>query len=127
MTMSRFLTGNLFLLLSMLSAASGHVLVKGVVDEVKPAGLGRETVRLLLTEGRPLRGGLGAALIGAAFIFWVLCLLKLDLSYAYPVACSSVLLVAFFSAIFLGEPVSARTYLATALILVGIILLAPGR
>jgi uncharacterized membrane protein len=57
----------------------------------------------------------------------VLCLTKLDLSYAYPVVCSSVLLVAFFSGMFLGETITLRTWLATALILIGLAILGSGR
>ena len=123
--MSRFLFGNLFLLLSMVCAAGGHILMKGAIDQVRSEGLSWQTVRLLCSGERLLRGGGGAIMIVAAFLFWLLALTKLDLSYAYPVACTSVLLVVFFSSIFLGEPVTARTYLATALILGGIILLAP--
>ena len=123
--MSRFLLGNLFLLLSLFSAAGGHILLKAVIDDVKSTGINREMLRLLLSGERLVRGGLGGFLIVVAFVFWMLALTKLDLSYAYPIACSSVLLVTIFSAVFLGEPVTARTYLASALILVGIALLMP--
>ena len=123
--MSRFLLGNLFLLLSLFSATSGHILLKVVIDDVKSTGINRELLRLLLSGDRLVRGGLGGFLIVVAFVFWMLALAKLDLSYAYPIACSSVLLVTFFSAVFLGEPVTARTYLASVLILAGIVLLMP--
>jgi len=123
--MSRFVLGNLFLLLSMGAAAGGHMLVKKVMDEVKSTGVGMETIRQLLAPERLLRGGTGGALIVVAFLFWMAALTKLDLSYAYPVACSSVLLVVLFSALFLGEPVTARTWLAAALIVTGVVLLAP--
>jgi len=125
--MSRFLVGNLFLLLSMVCAAGGHILMKGVIDEVKSAGLSWPMVKLFFSGERLLRGGGAGIMILAAFVFWLLALTKLDLSYAYPIACTSVLLVVFFSSVFLGEPVTVRTYLATALILGGIILLAPAR
>jgi drug/metabolite transporter (DMT)-like permease len=65
-------------------------------------------------------------LLVAGFLLWVLCLTKLDLSYAYPVVCSSVLLVAFFSGLFLGETITVRTWCATALILAGLVLLGSG-
>jgi drug/metabolite transporter (DMT)-like permease len=123
--MSRFLTGNLFLLLSMVGAAGGHILLKGVVDEVKSTGLSWQTIQALGSADRFWRAGGGAALVVLAFLFWLLALARLDLSYAYPVACCSLLLVAFFSAIFLGEPVTGRTWIATVLILAGIVLLAP--
>lgn len=125
--MSRFVLGNLYLMLSLIGAAGGHILLKAVIDDVKSVGVNREMLRMLFTGERLARGGMGALLIGAAFVFWLLALTKLDLSYAYPIACSSVLLVTIFSAIFLGEPVTARTYLASVLILAGVILLMPSK
>jgi len=43
------------------------------------------------------------AMIVMAFIFWTLSLSRLELSNAYPIACSSALIVVFFSVLFLGE------------------------
>ena len=125
--MSRFMVGNLFLLLSIVSATAGHILLKSVVDDVKSSGLGWETVQALFAAGRFWRGGGGAALVVVAFLFWLVALTRLDLSYAYPVACSSLLLVTLFSVLFLGEPVTARIWVATVLILAGVVLLAPSR
>jgi len=125
--MSRFVVGNVFLLLSMTCAAGSQLLLKAVLDEVGEEGLGRRSLTLLLEGTRPLRGAAGAAMLVAGFLFWIAALTKLDLSYAYPIACSSVLLVTLFSAIFLGEPVTARTWAGTVLILAGVVLLAPHR
>jgi multidrug transporter EmrE-like cation transporter len=125
--MSRFLIGNLWLGFSMVTAAAGHIIIKKLIDQAGTAELNWEWIRSLMTVEKLLRGGAGAALIIAAFIFWLIALTRLDLSYAYPIACSSVLLVAFFSALFLGEPVTIRTWLATLFILGGIILLMPSR
>jgi len=123
--MSRFVVGNLFLLLSVVGATGGHVLLKGVVDDVKSSGLSWETVQALGAADRLWRGGAGAALVAVAFLFWLLALTRLDLSYAYPVACSSLLLVTLFSVVFLGEPVTLRIWIGTVLILAGLALLAP--
>ncbi len=57
--------------------------------------------------------------------FWALCLSRLSLSYAYPVASTSVLLIAVFSVVVLGEAISLKMWAGTALILVGIVLLRP--
>jgi uncharacterized membrane protein len=59
------------------------------------------------------------------FVFWILALSKLNLNYAYPIACTSVIFVALFSSIFLGESITLRMSIGTALILVGIIFLMP--
>lgn len=123
--MSKFFVGNLFLLLSVVGGTFGHILLKSVVDEIKGSELGWQTVQALFSAGRFWRGGGGAALVVVAFVFWLLALTRLDLSYAYPVACSSLLLVTLFSVIFLGEPVTLRIWIATVLILGGVALLAP--
>ena len=74
-----------------------------------------------------MRGSIALLLLVSGFLFWVLSLTRLDLSYAYPIACSSVLLVALMSAIFLGEAVTLRMWSGTVLILIGIALLTPPR
>jgi uncharacterized membrane protein len=66
-------------------------------------------------------------MLGVGLVFWLLCLDRLNLSYAYPIACSSVLLVALFSGLFLGETVTLKMWSGTVLILIGIVLLMPAR
>jgi multidrug transporter EmrE-like cation transporter len=66
-------------------------------------------------------------LLGTGFVFWMMSLNKLDLSYAYPVACSSAVIITLFSVLFLGEAVSIKGWCGTVLIILGIILLAPSR
>ncbi len=125
--MSRFVVGNVFLVLSMLCGAGSQILIKGVLDEVRwgDLDLSWRTFQMFLAEGWLLRGGAGAVLLVAGFVFWILCLVRLDLSYAYPIGCSSVLLVALFSGLFLGEMVTLRVWSGTFLILIGIILVVP--
>lgn len=125
--MSRFMTGNLFLLLSMVCATASQIMLKGLIDEVGAVSLNRTVVRALLTGDRLLRGGGAGVLLVAGFLFWLASLTRLELSYAYPVACTSVLLVSFFSVVVLGEAMTPRMWAGTALIVAGMILLAPGR
>jgi drug/metabolite transporter (DMT)-like permease len=123
--MSRFLIGNVFLFLSMTCAASSQIITKALLNDL-PEGLrGWAVVQALLTGERFLRAGLAGTLLVAGFVFWIFSLARLELSYAYPIACSSLLLVALFSALFLGEPVTLRTWVGTLLILLGIALLTP--
>ena len=124
--MSRFLVGNLFLVLSMLCATASHILIKGLLDQLQPGSLSWGTLGQLLTGPRLFRGSAAAALLVVGFLSWLLCLSRLELSYAYPVASSSVLLVTAFSIAVLGESVSWRMWLGTLLILAGIILVRPG-
>lgn len=123
--MSRFVTGNVFLLLSMLCAASSQLLLKAVLRGIDPPGLAWRSWEPLLAPDRLGRGAAAMALIVAGFVFWVLCLARLELSYAYPVACSSILIVALLGVLVLGETMTPSAWAGAALIVGGVILLAP--
>jgi len=115
------------LIASILCAVSSQIMIKALLDEVQSVAEGWQAVQELLSDGRLLRATVAGVLLVAGFLLWILCLTKLELSYAYPIACSSVLLVAFFSAHALGEAVSPRVWLGTVLILLGIVALGPTR
>jgi len=123
--MSKFAVGNLFLLASMVCTTASHVMIKGLVDEGGGKGLSLETLLDLVSGAKFLRSASAAALLVAGFLFWVLCLSRLSLSYAYPVASTSVLLIAVFSVVTLGETITPKMWVGTALVLVGIVLLRP--
>lgn len=123
--MSKFMLGNVFLLLSMLLTSASQILIKELVDQAQPFQLSWEWLRSFTTPAMLLRSGVAAATVGAGLGCWLLCLTRLNLSYAYPIACTSVLLVTFFSAYFLGEAITFRTWLGTGLIVAGIVLLIP--
>ena len=123
--MTRFLAGNLYLALSVICTSASQVLIKALLLELGPAHPGPATLPALLQAGRALRAGAALALLVAGFGCWILCLARLELSYAFPIACSSVLLVALASATFLDEPMTPRMWLGTLLVLAGILLLTP--
>lgn len=123
--MSRFAVGNLFLLLSMLCSAGGHLVVKLTMDDARTASAAGATWQQLLTLPRLIRGGSGLSLVAVAFVFWLLCLSRLDLSYAYPIASASVLFVTLFSAVFLHEVITPRVWLGTVLVIAGVALIGP--
>jgi drug/metabolite transporter (DMT)-like permease len=125
--MSPFAVGNIFLLLSMLCSAGGHLIVKLTMDDARTASAAGATWQQLLTLPRLLRGGSGLSLVALAFVFWLLCLSRLDLSYAYPIASASVLFVTLFSAVFLREVVTPRVWLGTVLVIAGVALIGPSR
>ncbi|HXV77815.1 MAG TPA: EamA family transporter, partial [Candidatus Polarisedimenticolaceae bacterium] len=120
--MSKFALGNLFLLLSMVSAASSQVLLKVLLGEYHSSGSGVSGLRAWLTADRALRGGASMVLLVVGFLCWLAALSRLELSYAYPIACSSILIVALLSAVFLGEAVTPRMWIGTVLVLAGIAL-----
>ncbi len=125
--MSRFFIGNLFLAGSMVCAVASQLLIKTMIDEVAPSALSWEQLRAFLEGDRLLRSGLAVALLVAGFLCWIMCLVKLDLSYAYPIVCTTVLFVALASVIFLGETMTFRGWIATGLVLAGLVLLVSGR
>ena len=125
--MSSFLVGNLFLVGSMVCNAGSQLLIKKVMDEVRDDPSGVSTLQQYLVPDRLLRGGLGMFMLVAGFVLWILCLSRLELAYAYPVASAAVVFVTFFSAIFLGEVVTARMWAGTACVVLGVILVGPSR
>jgi drug/metabolite transporter (DMT)-like permease len=117
--MKPFVVGNICLVLSILSTAAGQVVIKALSTGL-PAGIPpAETCRLLLLTDRVWRAGLAALLVVAGFAFWILGLHRLPLSYAYPLACSSALVVTLLSVVFLGEHVGWRLWTGTLLIALG--------
>jgi drug/metabolite transporter (DMT)-like permease len=123
--MSKFAAGNILLFASMICTTASHVMIKGLVDEVGGGGLGLGTIGELLESARIVRSMSAGLLLVLGFLFWVLCLSRLSLSYAYPVASTSVLLIAAFSVLTLGETITPKMWAGTVLILVGVVLLRP--
>jgi drug/metabolite transporter (DMT)-like permease len=124
---SQFWIGNLFLALSMLIGAAGHVLMKHVMNTSAPSTLNLRNLSSFLTGGTAPLFILALLLIATGFIFWLASLSRLDLSYAYPIACASALLVALFGVLFLGEAMTTRSVAAILLIIGGTALLVPTR
>ena len=124
--MSRFVAGNLCLVASIGCAALSQVLLRGVLRASDPGDL-RALFSALLGPARLARTTIALTLVALGFLCWLQALARLELSYAYPIACASVLVVAFLSWIVLGEPLPARAWLGTLLVLAGVALLAPGR
>ena len=122
--MSRFAVGNLYLLGSVTVVTISHVMIKGLIDAL-PEPLGVAQLRELLRPAFVFRGTVAALLLVAGFVLWLQCLVRLDLSYAYPIACSSVVLVTLFSVLVLGEPVTWKMWVGTILIVVGVVMLRP--
>ena len=109
----------------MISAVSSQIILKGLINELQPLVTTWRDIVPLLDAARIVKLGAAMLLLVAGYTFWVLCLMRLDLSWAYPVACTSVLFVVLFSVLFLGEPLTLKIGMGTVLILAGVILLAP--
>lgn len=122
--MSGFLIGNIFLGLSLLFASVSQVALKALLNRLESSSL---SLSLLREQDLGFFGWLLliGVMIVAGFLFWAFSLTKLNLSYAYPIACSSALLVALLSAFILGEAVTLKTWIGTGFIVFGTALLVP--
>jgi drug/metabolite transporter (DMT)-like permease len=117
--MSNFVVGNIFLVLSIFAASIGNVLIKAIISDLPTDLSGMQLLKVILLSDRIWRASLAGVLVVAGFLFWLFCLQKLPLSYAYPIACSATLVVALFSVLFLGEVLSWRLWAGTLLIALG--------
>jgi drug/metabolite transporter (DMT)-like permease len=122
---SPFAVGNLMLIASMLCSALGQIMIKHVMNGHDFPQFSTTSLKQLAAPTVFLQVSLAAMMIGSGFFFWVAALAKLDLSYAYPIASSSVLLVTLMSGVFLGEQVTLRVWIGTALVVLGVLLLLP--
>jgi multidrug transporter EmrE-like cation transporter len=125
--MSTFWMGNTYLLLGLLCGSGSQIVFKALFNETGPLDFSGSFVQALCYPNRVLRVLAALAMLVAAFVFWMMSLSRLDLSYAYPVACSGAVIVMLFSILFLGEAVSIRSWCGTVLIVLGTVLLAPSR
>ena len=109
----------------MICTTASHVLIKRLVDE-SGGKAPFEMLTGLLAADKIVRAFAAGGLLIAGFTLWIVCLSRLSLSYAYPIASTSVLLVAGFSIVILGETITPRMWAGTALIVIGVVLLSPG-
>ncbi len=125
--MSRFVVGNLFLASAILLTSIAQVVIKALMSELDEGAGFSEKMREMLVDGRLWRAMLAGSMVVSGFLCWVACLSRLDLSYAYPIACGSALIVAILSVVFLGESMTWRMWAGTLLILAGTALLTPAK
>jgi drug/metabolite transporter (DMT)-like permease len=121
--MSQFAVGNMFLGLSVLLGAGAQVVLKRLMLAMGSGGIQALTPVRLWNDGLLSVATAAGAMLIAGFLFWLASLSRLDLSYAYPVACTSALLVAVFSALFLNETVTLKMIAGTILMVAGATLL----
>ena len=122
--MSTFWVGNLYLLLMMLCASGSQILLKALLNETGPIELNWSFIQHLYFPGRLLRLAASMGLLVAALPLWFMSLSRLDLSYAYSAASSSMVIVTFLSMLFLNESVSLRMWCGIILIVIGTIVLS---
>jgi drug/metabolite transporter (DMT)-like permease len=115
-----------FLAGSIVASSAGQVVIKKVFARIPPGLAVVESLRLVLTTERLWLATLAGVLIVSGFVCWLLSLQRLPLSYAYPIACSSALVVAALSSFLLGESITWRLWIGTALITLGTAVVVQG-
>jgi len=124
--MSDFMVGNIFLGASLFLGSLSQVLLKSLLKQYGRFDSWFEIIHRL-DAAAMLRLIFVGMMIGAGFLCWILSLTRLNLSYAYPIACGSALLVALFSYWILGEPFTFKIWIGTAFIVLGSLFLIPVR
>lgn len=124
--MSDFMVGNIFLGASLFLGSLSQVLLKSLLKQYGRFDSWFEIIHRL-DAAAMLRLIFVGMMIGAGFLCWILSLTRLNLSYAYPIACGSALLVALFSYWILGEALTFKIWIGTALIVLGTLFLIPAR
>lgn len=125
--MSQFWVGNVFLLLSIVAGAGAQVALKRLMSLIGPLRLEALAPAHLNSIGAVPMALLSASLLVIGLGCWLVSLSRLDLTYAYPLACASALLVTLFGVVFLGESVTVRMAIGVVLIVAGTALLVPAR
>jgi uncharacterized membrane protein len=117
--MTPFVFGNVLLFLSIMLGAGSQIFFKLSFNAVGSLRLDSGVWQQISNPRALLFLAVGFAMLIAGFIFWMSSLTKLNLSYAYPLACGSALLVVALSALFLGEAVTLKMWCGAALVALG--------
>jgi drug/metabolite transporter (DMT)-like permease len=110
----------LVLLVTVLNAA-GQVLTKKAVAAVGADGSPLAAALRAFTTGW-LYLGLGVIALGT--VTWLIILSRAELSYATPFTGVTILVVAWFASMFLGEPVTPMRVAGTVVIALGVAMVA---
>lgn len=115
-----------FILLSVTLAAVAQLMLKYGMNNVGPLGKGAlaDPIEAALRIARQptIWGGLGIFVVSA--LFWLVVLSRTSLSFAYPFAALSYVLILAFDRFALGEPITAVRYAGVALIIGGLVLIS---
>lgn len=109
---------------SVMLATAGQLLLRAGMDQVGYVGASRVTrpIELVLDVSAEPRVLAGLLLFGLSALAWLIVLSRAPLSFAYPFAGLTYVLVALFGKYVLNEDVPALRWFGIALIIGGIIL-----
>jgi drug/metabolite transporter (DMT)-like permease len=116
-----------FILTSVAMAAIGQLVLKYGVDQIVKHTEGvvlRDPVATVARVARTPAVWGGLALFGLSAAMWIVVLSRTSLSFAYPFASLTYVLILLFDRIVLNEPVSGLRYGGVALIIFGLVLIS---
>jgi multidrug transporter EmrE-like cation transporter len=114
------------ILLSVALAAVAQLTLKYGMNQVAASRAGdvRSPVATLLDAARQPAVWGGLAIFGISSVFWMLVLSRASLSFAYPFAALTYVLILVFDFAILKEPVVALRWGGVALIIAGLVLVS---
>ncbi|MGH2740466.1 MAG: EamA family transporter [Actinomycetota bacterium] len=115
-----------FILLSVALAAVAQLVLKYGMNQVGPIGKValQDPVATALRVARQPTVWVGLALFGVSAVFWLVVLSRTSLSFAYPFAALSYVLILLFDRLALNEPISGLRYGGVVLIIGGLLLIS---
>jgi drug/metabolite transporter (DMT)-like permease len=116
----------IFILTSVALAAVGQLVLKFGVDQVREHGgvVLREPVTTAIRVAKTPAVWAGLSLFALSAGIWIVVLSRTSLSFAYPFASLTYVLILLFDRFVLDEPVSALRYGGVALIISGLVLIS---
>lgn len=115
-----------FILISVALAAVAQLTLKYGMSRVPPIGraaLSDPLGTALQVARQPAVWG-GLALFGLSAVFWMIVLSRASLSFAYPFAAITYVLILIFDRLVLGEPVTGLRWGGVLLIIAGLVLIS---
>lgn len=115
-----------FILLSVALAAVAQLVLKYGMNQVGPIGKValQNPLDTAIRIAREPSVWAGLALFSVSAVFWLVVLSRTSLSFAYPFAALSYVLILLFDRVALNEPISSLRYGGVALIIGGLLLIS---
>ena len=115
----------IYILISVLGGALGQILLKKGMSSMGPLTLSVDkapSILLKMGTNPYVIVGLGIYVLGT--VFWLAALSRVDLSYAYPFASLSYVIMLIASWLVFGETITPLRLIGSAVIIAGVILIS---
>lgn len=109
------------ILLSVVLAGSGQLIFKAALNEIGELTIGFDTLISLATSPLLI---LGLGVFGVSAVFWLIALMKAELSFAYPFLSLSYVIVLMGGVVLFDETITVLRVAGFALIVTGLFVVA---